>query len=167
MGRVFRWIDLLTRGAGALAAGATFAMALLVVYMVLMRFVFRKPLVWGHELAAYLLLFMGMMSLAYVLYHDRHVRVDFVFLRLPFKLQHTLRIITYSLALILFFSFLTKLGWDTWYEHFRGGERTVFSILRTPIWWSSWLVPLGGALMCLQLLSRIYHSVQVLRGREQ
>lgn len=167
MTRFFRWVDLLTRGAGALAAGATFTMTLIVVYLVVMRFVFRKPPVWAHEVAGYLLLFMGMMSMAYVLYYDRHVRVDFVFLRLPVRAQHVLRIVTYSLALLLFFAFLTKLSGDIWLDHLRGGERSHFTVLRTPLWWSSWLVPAGAALMCLQLLSRIYHSILVLRGKEK
>lgn len=165
LGSIFDRIDLVCRGGGAIAAAALLAMIFIVTYEVLMRYVFRSPTVWVHEVSAYLQVVIGMLGAAYALLYDRHVRVDLVLTRLPRRTRYWLNLVTFSLALIFFFSFLTWLGWTMFYDAIKSGNRSVFSVLRTPFWYTYWLVPAGGLLMCLQLLSRINYTVNLLRGK--
>ena len=164
MGRIFFWIDQACRGGGIAAALALFVMSLITFYEVLMRYVFNRPTIWVHEVGGYLLVVIGMLAAAYTLLHERHVRVDLILLRLPLRVQAWLTLITYTLALAFFFSFLTYYGWNMLLEAVRTGSKNMFGILETPYWLTYWMVPLGALLVCLQLLSRMYRTVLWLRS---
>ena len=167
MGRIFLWIDRVCQGGGVAAALALFVLSLITFYEVLMRYVFNRPTIWVHEVGGYLLVVIGMLGTAYTMLHERHVRVDLVLLRLPRRTQAWLNLVTYSLALVLFFALLTYFGWTMFMEAVRTDSRSTFGMLEWPYAWTYWLVPAGGLLMCLQLLSRMYRTVNWLRHRDE
>jgi TRAP-type C4-dicarboxylate transport system permease small subunit len=165
--RIFHWIDQVCRGGGVAAALALLTMSLITFYEVLMRYVFNRPTIWVHEVGGYMLVVIGLLGAAYTLLHERHVRVDLVLMRLPRRVQAWLNLATYTLALVFFFAFLTYYGGSLFLEAVRTGSKNMFGILETPYWLTYWMVPFGGLLVCLQLLSRIYHTVVGLRGKQE
>ncbi|MEK7848960.1 MAG: TRAP transporter small permease [Chloroflexota bacterium] len=162
-----RSIERVSLVTGSISALAVFVVTLIISYEVVLRFLFRKPTVWVHEVSGYTLLFIVMMGAAYTLYADRHVRMDLLYVRLPLRMRAWAKLATYALALVVYFAVMFYMGWGMFWEALRLGNRESFGMLRTPLALTYWLIPAGALLISLQLLHQIYFAALSLRrGRE-
>ena len=162
-----RAIERLSRVTGQLAAAAVFATIFFVGYEVAMRFLFRKPTMWVHEVSAYLLIFVVMMGIAHTLLVNRHVRMDLFYLRFPQRMRSWVNLITYSLAVAIFFSMMLWGGWGLFWTAVEAGSVESYGSLRAPLAWTYWLIPAGALLISLQLLHKIYFAAFSLRKGQE
>lgn len=138
--------------AGGVAAGAlVFALVLLFAYEVSMRTVFNKSLGFVDQLAAYAMPAIAFLSLAYTMRAEAHVKVELLINHLSPLWHARLERLTDFLTALVCLAL-------TWYsaahviQLYEGGDRSFASVWTFPEYIPQSVVPLGLALLGLQLL---------------
>jgi C4-dicarboxylate transporter DctM subunit len=125
------------------------AVAVIITFEVMMRFVFSQPTMWATEISSLLTIIASFLLFAYTLQEKGHTRVDFVTAMLSRTSVYFLELFTTLLGLIY-------CGVLVWY-----GIKMIQSsllleevsqTLQIPLWIPQIFVPVGGGLMFLQLL---------------
>lgn len=134
------------------------------VYEVVARHVFGAPTFWAYEIGYMLAGSSYMFGIAYCLRQGAHIRVDFIYERLPPRGQAAVDLAGYLLLL------LPGLIWlDTGlvayaYDAYRYGEVTGESAWNPVVWpfRSTWA--LGFVVFTLQVFAEMLKAIAVLRG---
>ncbi|MFC1983142.1 TRAP transporter small permease subunit [Chloroflexota bacterium] len=153
-------VDIFDRMCGVLGfiAGVVIVvLTLLVAAGVVARYIFREPFPWGVEVAMYLMLGSIFLAVAYSERENAHVRVEILVSYLPPKGQAIMNIFARLVGL----AYCAVLTW-------KGVEMTVTAYLQSwispellafPLWISMWVLPVGGFVLCLQLVANISRYV--------
>ncbi len=140
---VSRWV--------LIVAGIT--MSIIVFLQVFLRFTFQIPFPWSEESARYLMIWMGMVGSAVALRHARHIGVTILVDRLPGPV-HRIVIPLAESAMIVFLVVLVRVGLKLAIKNF-----TQFSpAMSLPMFYPYLAVPVGCALMILELLASMLHQ---------
>lgn len=105
-------IDETSRWAGAVGAFASIALALLIVYDATMRYAFHEGSVALQELEWHLFDVLFLLGLAYALKHDKHVRVDILYVRFSPRFKEWVRVATMLLFVIPLGLLVVWFSWD-------------------------------------------------------
>jgi TRAP-type mannitol/chloroaromatic compound transport system permease small subunit len=136
-------------------------MAVCICWEVFCRYLLNSPTDWVNEINQYLLCLMSMMGGGYCLLLDQHVRVDFFFRLRSEKQKAVLELATWWVAAAFC---LTIIIW--------GGRMAIDAlvqnklsdtILEMPLWPAMFTVPVGGALLLLQIIARTLKNILLLR----
>jgi TRAP-type C4-dicarboxylate transport system permease small subunit len=157
--QVFSTIDRLSFYSARISQVGMLTMAGLIVFTATKRFFGHAPL-WADEISTYLLEIVILFGMSYTLLLDRHMRIDIIFVRLPYRVQTILNIIT-SILTLLFFAVLIWKGTSLTAEHYVQGART-YTNMRTPLWYTEIMIPIAGFMMFIQILSKIYRYLRSL-----
>lgn len=114
---------------------------------------------WGGEVVVYLVIWAVLLGAARVLRRSAHIRVDFLFDRLPPGGRTAAEILSLLIAFALG-GFLVWSGWQVVSEAMIWDERSI-STLRMPLWIYYAALPASFALQLIFLLER---AVALLRG---
>ena len=109
-----RAVDGISRLFGAIAAALVIVLVVLMLYDVVLRYVFNAPTAWGNDLNTWLMGASFVLSIAYAMSTDSHVRVDLLYDR---RTRPRIRVFDLiGLTLII----LPTVGWLTLglYDHF-------------------------------------------------
>jgi len=156
------WLDSILNGlvvlGGKVAAYCVLAATLIVTGDVLARALLGAGTKWVVEYTGYLVVAIVFLGLAYVQKDHEHALVDFVLTRLSRKIQRLVTVI--GLILFLLYSvFLGVFGWQTFMRSFTF-QTTSRTAVDVPIWPYQLLIPLGLALLSLQLFRDVVVAVQ-------
>lgn len=135
---------------GVASAVSILAIAGIMTWEVAARYVFSRPTYWALEIVSYLLVATAALGMGYVMQRNGHVAVDVVERRLP-RLG---RAIAYRLTLLIAAVFALVLVWagiDQTRHAYKLGEVSL-TPLAMHMWIPIALVPIGGALLLLQVL---------------
>lgn len=133
------------------------AVMLLIVGNILLRVVFKSPILGTIDYATFLTAVMIGLSLAYCAVQNGHIAVDFVVARLPHKIQAAIDLVTGLLSL----SFWGLCVWQTGiYASRMAVTGVVSSTTQTPVYPFIYLVDLGLVALCLVLLVKAIESWQ-------
>lgn len=154
---LFQWLTLIS---GYLSGWVIFGLMVLVTVGVVARRVFGHALIFGDEYSAYMMVFCVFMGGAYTLQQDAHIRVDVLAIRLDERLRIFLRFITSCLSLIYGTVLTWKTGWLVLYYREIGHE--ALSVLETPTWIPAIAVPVGMAILTLQMIVCIVEDLRLL-----
>jgi TRAP-type mannitol/chloroaromatic compound transport system permease small subunit len=124
------------------------------VYEVVSRYLFHRPTSWSFEVSTYMLVACVFLAAARTHLMEGHVRVDIVLSRLSHKTQSLMNIATSILALI-FVAILTWESWDVAWSALQGGWRSD-SPIALPLFPAKVTIPIGGFLLCLQIVSKLW-----------
>lgn len=127
-------------------------MAALIMVDVLVR-VFGKTILIADEMVTYLILVVAFFGLARTQQMGKHIELQAVTMRLSPKTRGRLRVAT-LIASIIF------LGWFTWatgdaVKEFYTSRAASISFLHTPLWIPYLFVPLGFALLIMEIISEL------------
>jgi C4-dicarboxylate transporter DctQ subunit len=151
-------IDRLVVIGGKVAAYCVLAATLIITGDVLSRFLLGAGTKWVVEYTGYLVVAIVFLGLAYVQKDHEHALVDFVLTRLSRKIQRLVTVI--GLFLFLLYSvFLGIFGWQTSMRSFTL-QTTSRTAVDVPIWPYQLLIPLGLALLSLQLFRDVVIAIQ-------
>lgn len=149
VGRAFGWCILV--------------LTLSVSYEVFVRYILNKPTVWAFDMMVQMYGALFLMSGAYALAQDSHVRGDVLYRLFPVRMQATIDFILY---LIFFFPGMIALFWfgmeiasDSW----RYKEVSWNSPARIQIYFFKTLIPLAAGLLLLQGLSELVRCWRAIR----
>jgi TRAP-type mannitol/chloroaromatic compound transport system permease small subunit len=162
--RVIYTIDQLSKSVGHAFAWCIVILTIGVSYEVFVRYVLRDPTSWAFDLSYILYGGLFIMSGAYALSRNAHVRGDVFFRLWPPRVQA-------GIELVLFFLFffpgvlaLIYAGWGYGAESFRIREVSVNSPAGVPIWPLKMMIPFAGFFLALQGVAEVLRCVLCLKN---
>lgn len=165
MGAVYSLMRAVTRlneFLGRWVAHLIFAIFVLLIAEVFLRYSFRAPTVWTNELAQLLFGAYAVLSGGYILAHNGHVNVDIIYSKLSRRTQAKTDVFT-SIFFFLFAVVLLIQGSLFALESIAKLE-TSHSAWNPPIWIFKAMIPAGAALLLLQGIVKLIGDVMVAVG---
>lgn len=160
-----RAVDGVSRVFGSVAAVLVIVLVVLMLYDVVLRYLFNAPTEWGNDLNTWLMGASFVLSIAYAMSTDSHVRVDLLYSR---QTRPRIRIFDLvGLTLII----LPTVGWVTLglFDHFMtayySGERSGSGGWNPIVWPFKLVMLIGFAVLTLQIVAEIIKRVASLMGR--
>ena len=160
--RVLDWLSWLF---AVLSAMTIVVLVVLMLYDVLMRYAFNAPTTWGNDLNTFLMGGAFVMSIAYALATDAHVRVDLLYNE---ENRHRLG---YVDLIGFLFLVLPIVAWITWglygymVEAIVSGERTGSGGWNPVVWPFRVVLFVGFVILMLQVVAEILKRFAIIIGR--
>ena len=133
------------------AASIVVILMALVVADIIGRKVLNKPVPMSYEVAAFMLVFIVFMGLAYSQRQRAHIRVEILTLRMSPRGRAIMDLLAYTLGIAIYGAiFYQTFKWS--YHSFEIGEY-VAGLINIPKWPSQFAVAFGALLIALQFLS--------------
>lgn len=136
---------------GVVAAALLLAAVAVVCHLVFVRYVLVASAIWQHEFVTFSLIAATFIGSPYVLLTRGHVNVDLLPQYLSGGARFALALVAQLIALA-FCLLLTWKGFDFWYKAW-AGDWHAETVWRPPLWIPYASLPLGMALLCLQLVA--------------
>lgn len=133
---------------------------LVVAAQIVYRYFLRSPLVWGEELARYLLVFISFFGGAVAMKAGVLANVDLLVNWLPGKLRKVV-ILAAQLSIILFLLVVTLYGYKLAVSP--SALKQLSPAMRLPMYWVYAMIPVAGVVMILHAVVATYDS---LTGKE-
>lgn len=136
--------------------GAVIALALMVVLVfiqVVFRYVLNSSLSWSEELARFLHIWMIWLAASYAVRKNEHIRVEIVKNLFSTKWRKVIDFVAILLWLGFAVFFATQ-GFEMVMTVLERGQKAAAT--RIPMWIVYTAIPLGGSLMSIRLIQRIY-----------
>ncbi len=160
-----RTVDGVSRFCGAIAATLVIVLVALMLYDVVRRYLFNAPTEWGNDLNTWLMGASFVLSIAYAMSTDSHVRVDLLYSR---RTRPRIRVFDLiGLTLII----LPTVGWVTLglFDHFvtayESGERSGSGGWNPIVWPFKLVMLVGFAIFTVQIVAEIIKRAASLMGR--
>ncbi|PIC80004.1 C4-dicarboxylate ABC transporter permease [Sporosarcina sp. P18a] len=132
---------------------STLFIVVLVFLQVLARYVFNISVGWSAELARYLLIWITWISMSYTIRKNDHIKITFLVDRLPVNVQKIVQVIVILLWSVFAFV-MAIVGTQVVQTIKLMGQKT--STLDLPMWVVYLIIPIGGVLMLIRLVQRLY-----------
>ncbi len=156
--QVERGLGFVSRVMAIIAACVLAIMVLLTAVDVGGRYFFNRPIPGSWELIGLLLVCAGTFGFAYCQINKRHIRVTFLFERLPLKLQAVSDILAYVIGLVAFSLICWQSAIMTKRYILLGPEGTSFDL--DILLWPFWLtLVIGTGMLAIILLLDLLHSI--------
>jgi TRAP-type mannitol/chloroaromatic compound transport system permease small subunit len=166
MNRVIYAIDQFSKTIGHVFAWCIVMLMLGTSYEVFVRYVLDDPTSWAFDWSYIMYGALFYMAGAYTLSRGGHVRADMFSRNWPNRVQAGVELFLY---VIFFFPGVISLvysGWSYGNDSMRIREMSINSPIGIPIWQIKMLIPVGGALICLQGFAEVLRCIVCLRTGE-
>lgn len=163
MSRFIVFIDRINEAVGKSFGWCIIVLTFAMSYEVFVRYVLSAPTQWAYDISYVLYGALFIMSGAYTLSRNGHVRGDVIHRLMPQRVQASIDLVLY---LIFFFPGVTAIvyaGWIYAGRAWRYQEVSVFSPAGIPVYPLKTLIPLAGILLFLQGLAEIGRCLICLR----
>ena len=152
----------------SMAVGHAFAWCIVVLtlgtsYEVFVRYVLNDPTAWAFDMSYILYGALFLMSGAYALSRNAHVRGDVLYRLWPVRWQAGVELVLYF---IFFFPGVTSLviaGYGYAHDSFGYREVSVNSPVGVPIWQLKSLIPLAGTMLFVQGVAQVIRCILALK----
>jgi TRAP-type mannitol/chloroaromatic compound transport system permease small subunit len=141
------------------------ALMMLVVVEVFKRYILNMPTAWVFDVSNMMYGTLFMMSGAYTLAHDGHVRGDFLYGSMKPRRQASLDLVLY---IVFFLPGILALTWAGWVyaSDALAIHETTFNATPLPIYPFKFIIPVAGATVLVQGISEILRCVICLKTGE-
>jgi len=156
-------IDRISTTVGKAAAWLLIALTVLVCAEVFRRYALNSPSQWGFELSVMMYGTLFMLTGAYTLAQDGHVRGDFLYGSMSPRRQASFDLVLYFLFFFPGIIALLYAGWDYAGASWAIRERSSITADGPPLYWFKSVIPLAGALVLLQGVAEVVRCVVCLR----
>lgn len=157
--RACAWID---RISSAIAFGAMTLFLVLIVctmYEVIARYGFNAPTLWAFDVTFMANGALFMLTGAYAMKVNCHVRIDVLSTRFSFRNQHAANLLAYVFLILPAVGMLADAGIQRAYKAFVTSEVELMSAWGPLVWPSYSLLALGLAILFLQSLAEAIRNV--------
>ena len=166
MTRILHFIDSLSAWSGKAFAWCIVVLTFSTCYEVFVRYVLNAPTVWAFDMSVQMYGALFMMSGAYALSQDAHVRGDVLYRLLSKKTQAKIDLVLYILFLMPGASALIYYGYgfaaDSWFYK----EVSWSSPARIQIYFFKTLIPIAGTLVLLQGIAEAVRCIICIKTGE-
>ena len=163
MTKILHYIDSLSAWTGRAFSWCIVVLTFSTCYEVFVRYVLNSPTVWAFDMSIQMYGALFMMSGAYALSQDAHVRGDVIYRLLPTKWQAKVDLTLYVLFLVPGALALIYYGFgfaaDSWFYK----EVSWSSPSRIQIYFFKTLIPISGTLVLLQGIAEGIRCIQCIR----
>jgi TRAP-type mannitol/chloroaromatic compound transport system permease small subunit len=128
-------------------------------YEVFVRYALNAPTDWAFDLSYLMYGALFIMSGAYTLSRNGHVRGDVIYRLWPIRLQATVELVLYFLFFFPGVVSLMIAGSGYAYEAFKIREMSVNSPIGVPVWPLKMLIPAAGVMLTLQGIAEVARCV--------
>jgi TRAP-type mannitol/chloroaromatic compound transport system permease small subunit len=141
------------------------ALMLLVCVEVFKRYLLNMPTAWVFDVSNMLYGTLFMMSGAYALAHDAHVRGDFLYGSMKPRRQAGIDLV---LFIVFFLPGVIALTWSGWvyFNEALAIHETTFNATPLPVYPFKFMIPLAGATVLLQGISELLRCIVCLKTGE-
>ena len=159
---------LLTIDRFSMAVGHAFAWCILILtlgtsYEVFMRYLLNNPTSWAFDMSYILYGALFIMSGAYALSRNAHVRGDIFYRLMPPRVQGTIELVLYFLFFYPGVTALIIAGYGYAHDSFGYKEVSVNSPVGVPIWQLKALIPAAGILLFIQGFAQVIRCILCIR----
>ena len=165
MRALVRAVDRISHFCGILAAVLVIVLVVLMLYDVVLRYAFNAPTSWGNDLNAFLMGGSFVLSIAYAMSTDAHVRVDLLYS------ERTRPRLAYVDLIGLTFIVLPAVAWISWgllthlEDGIRTGERTGSGGWNPVVWPFRAVMLVGFVIFTIQIVAEIVKRIAAIAGR--
>lgn len=147
------------------AAALLFAIMLLVVADVFMRYVVGRPFTFTYDLVGvYLMTGVFYLVLPHAQASHAHVAVDILLNSFPDHARRVAEVVS-CIAGASVFALITYVGWERALDNYLSGD-VLAGVIPWPTWASAALVPVGAGVLVLRLaLTALGHAASLVTGR--
>jgi TRAP-type mannitol/chloroaromatic compound transport system permease small subunit len=168
MGKILKClhiVDVVSDCSGRVVSYLIFFLALIVGYEVVVRYLFKSPTLWAHELSA---MFFGTFILvggAYTALKGGHVNMDVIYGSFSPRIRALLDVITVFLAFV-FVGVLVWKGWESAWRSIKLLEEASTQ-WAPPLYPFRTMLPLGALLLFFQLFAKFIRDwITLVTGKE-
>ena len=124
---------------------------LIIAFEVVSRYFFNHPTRWAWPMATHLFGVLALFGGAYALLHDRHIRVEILYV----NFGRRMKILSYVLTIICFILFLGFLTWHGYEMAMMSinSKEAIRGIIHFPVYPLKTLIPVASFLFLLQGLA--------------
>lgn len=126
----------------------------IVVIEIVGRNLFAYSMVGADEIASFAVIWSVFFTASIGVKRNIHVRIDVLFYLLPPSIARMVDALGTAIS-VFFTVYLTYSGWALMQESILFGELTM-TMLRMPIWIPQAILPIGGLLLTVRLLQRLF-----------
>lgn len=148
---IFMWLDRVMRLDEVVATAAIFALFLVAISNIFMRYVFSAPLAWTEEILQLLLVWATFLGASALVRRKEHVFISFVTDKLPPRLAHWNEQV-FSVGIILA-SAMAMFYWGTQLLSFSAFRST--PMLQIPYYWIHVAIPVSAVVMSYHCVVRL------------
>ena len=160
-----RAVDGLSRFFGATAALLVIVLVALMLYDVVLRYAFNAPTIWGNDLNTWLMGASFVLSIAYAMSTDSHVRVDLLYDARTRPRMRYFDLIGLTLIILPTVAWVTWGLWGHFMEAYRTGERSGSGGWNPIVWPFKFILLAGFAIFTLQIAAEIIKRAASLAGK--
>ncbi|MGI6677603.1 MAG: TRAP transporter small permease [Dehalobacterium sp.] len=140
-----------------LAGGFFLAGCALVVYGVIVRYLFHKPLFWVDEVSTYLLVWGILLGWSMAEKKGKHLSVGILYDFLPKRFQYVISIFE-KICSLLFSAFLTAASYFLWLHYYNNGQISTNS--QVELWLVYLIMPIGSILLGIRFLEELVNIIK-------
>jgi TRAP-type mannitol/chloroaromatic compound transport system permease small subunit len=166
MTRFLFFIDSLSTWVGKSFAWLILILSMAVTYEVFVRYALNAPTTWAFDFSYITYGALFLMSGAYALAHNSHVRGDFIYRKWPPRRQASIDLVLYFLFFLPGVLALVYSGWNYAAMSIRFKEVSIFSPAGIPVFPLKALIPVAGALLLIQGVAEIIRCILCIRTGE-
>ena len=156
-------VDQLSKSVGHAFAWCIVILTFGTSYEVFVRYVLNDPTDWAFDLSYLMYGALFIMSGAYTLSRNGHVRGDVIFRLWPQRVQASIELVLYVLFFFPGVLALVVAGGGYAYNAFSIRETSVNSPIGVPVWQLKMLIPAAGTLLALQGVAEVARCVLCIR----
>lgn len=163
MKRLMRIIDNMNEWVGRVVSLWVIALIVIILFEVTMRYVFNMPTIWAHETSIYIFGTMWIICGGFTALKERMVNMDAIYMRFSQKTKSIIDICTFVFSLVFCAVLIWKSG-DTALNSIKFSEMSE-TAWRVPFWPIRLMLPIGGFLLFLQIVSKFFKDIYIATGR--
>ncbi|MGE0573344.1 MAG: TRAP transporter small permease subunit [Reyranella sp.] len=160
-----RVVDGVSRLFGAIAAALVIVLVILMLYDVVLRYLFNAPTIWGNDLNTWLMGASFVLSIAYAMSTDSHVRVDLLYDRRTKPRIRIFDLVGLTAIILPTVAWVTLGLFDHFMTAYQSGERSGSGGWNPIVWPFKLILLVGFAIFTLQIAAEIIKRAASLMGR--
>ncbi len=157
--RACAWIDQTTRIVAITAMTLFLALIACTMYEVIARYGFNAPTLWAFDITFMVNGALFMLTGAYTMQVNAHVRIDVLSTRFSFRSQHAINLAAYLFLILPAVGVLADAGIDRAWKAYMTDEVELMSAWGPLVWPSYSFLALGLAILFLQSLAEAVRNV--------
>jgi TRAP-type mannitol/chloroaromatic compound transport system permease small subunit len=161
--RVLLTIDQISKSVGHAFAWCIIILTFGTTYEVFVRYVLRDPTSWAFDLSYLMYGGLFIMSGAYALSRNAHVRGDVIFRLWPARVQGSIELVLYFLFFFPGVLALVIAGWHYAYDSVLIQESSVNSPVGIPVWQLKAIIPVAASFLALQGVAEVIRCILCIR----
>jgi TRAP-type mannitol/chloroaromatic compound transport system permease small subunit len=163
MNQVILGIDKLSKAVGHAFAWCIIILTVGTSYEVFMRYVLNRPTAWAFDMSYIMYGALFLMSGAYALSRNAHVRGDVIYRLWPIRVQAWVELVLYFFFFFPGVLALVYAGWGYGMDAMRIREVSVNSPAGVPIWQLKLLIPFAAFFLTLQGIAEVMRCIVAIR----